>query len=168
MSTHQELEEEISRIAKLVQEPSATEERDTVVITTPIPLLAAGEVLQNWILPQTYFIANRAYLITSIQEVHDTAQTAADGCSLQVVKNTGTVAPGSSDINLITNTAYSGSGRVDKGFDQKGIAANTVTTGTLTNQVASLTLAAGDRLVWGMNGTASTTFISLTTTLSKV
>lgn len=167
-STIQQLETEVSRIAQLVQEDSATAERDTVVITTPLALLATGEVLQNWGLPQTYFIADRAYRITSIREVHDTLQTSADGCSIQITKLTGTDVPGESELNLITDTAYSGDDRTDKGFNLKGIAVNTVTNGTLTNQASSLTLAAGDRLVWGINGTLVSTFVSLTTVLRKV
>lgn len=163
-----QIENELSRIAQLVQDASATPERDTVVVTTPIPLLAANDLLQNWAYPQVYFIADRAYQITSIREVHDTAQTAADGASIQITKLTGTTAPGASELNLITDIAYSGSARTDRGFDQKGIAANTVTSGTMTNKVSSLTLAAGDRLAWGANGTIGTTFISLTTVLKKI
>ena len=169
MATIQELETELSRIAQLVQEASATVERDTLVISTPIDLANEGiDFLQEEIGPQTYFIADRAYLITSIREVHEKTQAAADGASIQITKNTGTVAPGSSDTNLITDIAYTGSARTDRGFNLKGIAANTVTSGTMTNVVASLTLAAGDRLVWGANGTITTTFITLSTVLRKV
>ena len=170
MGTLQELETELSRIAQLVQEPSATAERDTLVITTPISLLSAGELLQNWAYPQVYFIADRAYRITGIKEAHDTLQSSADGASLQVVKHTGTGVPSIDwdGLALIQDVAYTGSDFTIRGFDQKGIAINTVTDGTLTNQVSSLTLAAGDRLVWGINGTIASTFISLTTVLRKV
>jgi len=168
--TNTQLENELSRIAQLVQEESATAERDTLVITTPIPLLAAGELLQNWAYAQTYFIADRAYLITSIREMHDTLQTSADGAALQVAKMTGTDAPSieHDGINMITTAAYTGSAFTLRGFDLKGIAVNTVTNGTLTNQASSLTLAAGDRLVWGIHGTVLSTFVSLTTVLRKV
>lgn len=170
MATIQELETELSRIAQLVQTPDATAERDTLVLTTPLALLASGEVLQNWAYAQTYFIADRAYEITSIREAHDTLQTSADGAALQIVKQTGTTAPtlDSDGLLLIPTVAYNGSGDIFRGFDLKGIAVNTVTNATLTNQVSSLRLAAGDRLVWGINGTILSTFVSLTTVLRKV
>lgn len=159
--TNRELENELSRIA-------VSEAADTIVIQTPIALLAAGEVLQNWGLPQTYFIADRAYEITSIREAHDTLQTSADGCSLMVSKVIGTTAPEAATLHLITDVAFSGEDNVYSGFNLKGIAVNTVTSGTMTNQVSSLTLAAGDRLVWGINGTLVSTFVQLTTVLRKV
>ena len=170
MATIQELETELSRIAQLVQEPSATVERDTLVITTPISLLSAGELLQNWAYPQTYFIADRAYEVLSIREVHDTLQDSADGAALQVGKLTGTDEPSieHDGLNLITTAAYVGSAFTLRGFNLKGIAVNTVTSGTMTNMVSTLRLAAGDRLVWGIHGTIASTFISLTTALRKV
>jgi hypothetical protein len=159
--TNTELENELSRLA-------GVDAVDSVVIQTPIVLLATGEVLQNWGLPQVYFIADRAYEITSIREAHDTLQTSADGCSLMISKVTGTTAPDAATLHLITDTAFSGEDNVYKGFNLKGIAINTVTSGTMTNQVSSLTLVAGDRLVWGINGTILSTFVQLTTVLKKV
>jgi|SRR3990167_495856 len=169
MATINELETEVSRIAQLVQEESATAERDTLVITTPIRmLLPVTDFTEQLARPQTYFIADRAYRITSIREAHDIAQTSADGCSLMVSKVTGTTAPNAAVLHLITDVAFNGADNVYSGFNLKGIDANTVTNGTLTNQASSLTLAAGNRLVWGVNGTISSVFVSLTTVLRKV
>lgn len=169
-ATIQQIETELGRIAQLVEEAGGTAERDTLVVHTPISLLAAGEVLQNWAYPQTYFIADRAYEVKSIREVHDTLQTSADGASLQVVKHTGTTAPSIDwdGLALIQDVAYTGSAFTIRGFNLKGIAVNTVSSGTLTNKVSSLTLAAGDRLVWGINGTIASTFVALTTVLKKI
>lgn len=159
--TNTQLENELSRIA-------VSEAADSIVIQTPIALLAAGEVLQNWALPQVYFIADRAYEITSIREAHDTLQASADGAALQVVKLTGTTAPSLDSDGLLLLTASNGGTDIFRGFDLKGIAVNTVTNGTMTNQVSSLTLAAGNRLAWGINGTIASTFIQLTTVLRKI
>ena len=170
MATIQELETELSRIAQLVSVAGDTVERDTIVLTTPIHVRAIADVLQEQGYPQTYFIADRAYEITSIRAVHDFAQTSADGVSLQVIKQTGTTAPtlDSDGLTLITDVAYTGSAFTIRGFDMKGIAVNVVTNATLTNQVSSLRLAAGNRLVYGINGTLQSTFVSLTTVLRKI
>ena len=163
MPTNTEIENELSRLA-------VRDAADNMVVSTPLHIKAIADVLQEQGLPQVYFIADRAYLVTSIREMHDYAQTSADGVSLQVSKVTGTTAPtiGSDGANFITTTAYAGGDFTIRGFDMKGIAVNTVTDGTLTTIASSLTLAAGDRLVYGINGTLQSTFVSLTTVLRKV
>lgn len=164
MPTNTEIANELSRLAQ-----ENTSSSDPLVISTSIALLAAGEVLQNYGYARTYFIADRAYDVTSIREAHDFAQTSADGAALQVVKQTGTTAPtlDSDGLLLLTDVAYDGSGDIFRGFNLKA-AVNTVSNATLTTTATSLRLAVGDRLVFGINGTIATTFISLTTVLQKV
>lgn len=96
---------------------------------------------------QAFFIANRAYQVTAIQEVHATAGTAGGSVNLQVTKDTSTDAPGAGTDLLTNNT--------NAGFDLKGVA-NTVQVGTLTGTAASLQLAAGDRLSVDFAGTLTT------------
>lgn len=82
-----------------------------------------------------FFVANRSYLVVSAREVH---AVAAGGASvLQVTKDTSTNAPGAGTDLLTNNT--------NTGFDLAATA-NTVQTGTLITTIATLTLAAGDRL----------------------
>lgn len=95
---------------------------------------------------RTIFIADRAYRIKAIREVHATAEASAGSLDLQVTKDTGTNAPGAGTA-LLTNNS-------NAGFDIKGTA-NTVQTGTLTATVADLLLAAGDRI--GLNYEAAGT-----------
>lgn len=82
-----------------------------------------------------FFIATRAYLVVSVSEVHSTA--AGGASNIQLVKDTGTAAPGTGTDLLTNNT--------NAGFDLNGTA-NTVQTGTLTATIATKSLAAGDRL----------------------
>lgn len=84
-----------------------------------------------------FFIANAAYQVTAIREVHATAETSAASLKIQVTKDTGTNAPGAGTDLLTNNT--------NAGFDGKATA-NTVQVGTLTATTASLQLAAGNRL----------------------
>lgn len=86
---------------------------------------------------QAFFIANRAYQVTAVREIHSAAGTDAGAVNLQVTKDTSTNAPGAGTDLLTNNT--------NAGFDLKGTA-NTVQIGTLTATTASLQLAAGDRL----------------------
>lgn len=92
----------------------------------------------------TFFVANRAYRVTAIREVHSTAGSDGSAVNVQVTKDTGTQAPGAG-ANLLTNNT-------NAGFDMKGTA-NTVQTGTLTATTADLELAAGDRLSLDFAGT---------------
>src|SRR3989337_1320434 len=114
-----QIENELSRIAQLVQEDSATSERDTIVLHTSIYLNPTADELQISGYPRTYFIADRAYEITSIREVHDTLQASADGAALQIAKLTGTTAPTieHDGLNIITTAAYVGSAFTLRGFD---------------------------------------------------
>ncbi len=82
-----------------------------------------------------FFIANRPYLVVSASEIH---AVAAGGASvIQVVKDTGTDAPGAGTDLLTNNT--------NTGFDLAATA-NTIQNGTLVATVATKTLAAGNRL----------------------
>ena len=80
---------------------------------------------------RAFFIANRAYQVTAIRQVHSVA--AGGASTLQVTKDTGTTAPGA------------GSDLLSSAFDLNATA-NTVQTGALTATAADLLLAAGDRL----------------------
>lgn len=84
---------------------------------------------------QVFFIATTPLLVTSISEVHSVA--AGGASALQVVKDTGTTAPGAGTDLLTNNT--------NTGFDLNATA-NTVQTGTLVASATTRALAAGDRL----------------------
>jgi len=93
---------------------------------------------------QAFFVAPYACQVTAVSEVHSTAGTDTNPVNVQVVKDTGTTAPGGG-TDLLTNNS-------NAGFNLKGTD-NTVQTGTLTGTVASLRLAAGDRLSVDFAGT---------------
>jgi hypothetical protein len=80
---------------------------------------------------QVFFIASRSMRVISCREIHSVA--AGSTSVLQVVKDTGTDAPGAGTDLLTT------------GFNLNGTA-NTVQTGALSATVATVTLAAGNRL----------------------
>jgi hypothetical protein len=96
---------------------------------------------------KAFFIADRAYQVTAIGEVHSAAGTNGSAVNLQVTKDVTTDAPGAGTDLLTNNT--------NAGFDLKGTA-NTVQAGTLTATTASLQLAAGDRLSLDFAGTLTT------------
>lgn len=96
---------------------------------------------------QAFFVADRAYNVVAISEVHATAGNDAGAVNLQVTKDTSTDAPGAGTDLLTNNT--------NAGFNLKGTA-NTVQNGTLTATAASLKLAAGDRLSVDFAGTLTT------------
>lgn len=101
---------------------------------------------------QVFFIATRALRVVAISESHSVA--AGGASKLQVTKDTSTNAPGAGTDLLTNNT--------NAGFDL-ALAANTVQAGTLTGTVASLTLAAGDRLAVDFaNGIQSTVGVVVT------
>lgn len=107
---------------------------------------------------QVFYIATRAMRVKTVSEVH---AVAAGGASvLQLVKDTGTAAPGSGTDLLTNNT--------NTGFDLNGTA-NTVQTGTLVATVATVTLAAGDRLsVDFANAIQSSSGVVVTACMSPV
>jgi hypothetical protein len=80
---------------------------------------------------QVFFVATRPYLLVAASEVHATA--AGGASALQLVKDTGTAAPGAG-TDLLTAA-----------FDLNATA-NTVQVGALVASSATKTLAAGDRL----------------------
>lgn len=109
---------------------------------------------------RNFFIANQAYQVTGVRYVHVTPETTAATLFVQLTKDTGTAAPGAGTDLLTNNT--------NAGFDGKA-AANTVQTGTLTGTVASLQLAAGDRL--GIDYSVATNElvkVTVTVTLKKI
>lgn len=106
-----------------------------------------GMLANGSLADQCFFVANRAYQVTAIREVHSVAGNDAGAVNLQVTKDTGTNAPGAGTDLLTDNTGA--------GFNLKGTA-NTVQTGTLTGTAASLQLAAGDRLSVDFAGTLTT------------
>lgn len=107
---------------------------------------------------RTIFLADRAYIVTAAYEIH--AVAAGGASALQLVKDTGTTAPGAGTDLLTNNT--------NTGFDLNGTA-NTLQTGTLVATTATLTLAAGDRLsIDFANTIQSTAGLSLTVVLRTV
>jgi len=82
-----------------------------------------------------FFVATRPYIVVSVSEVHSVA--AGGASALQLVKDTGTSAPGAGTDLLTNNT--------NTGFDLNATA-NTVQVGALVAAAATKTLAAGDRL----------------------
>lgn len=93
------------------------------------------------------WIANRPCQLVAAREVHATAGNDAGAVNLQLVKDTGTNAPGAGTDLLTNNT--------NAGFDMKGTA-NTVQVGTLTSTVADLQFAVGNRLSADFAGTVTT------------
>jgi hypothetical protein len=96
---------------------------------------------------QMVFLADRAYEIVGITEIHAVAGNDAGAVNMQVTKDTGTDAPGAG-TNLLTNNT-------NAGFDMKGTA-NTLQTGDLVTTAGALNLAAGNRLSVDFAGTVTT------------
>ena len=89
---------------------------------------------------QAVFLANRAYKVVAIREVHSALGTDGGAVTLSATKDTGTSAPGA------------GTGLLTATFDLKA-AINTVQAGSLSATEADLILAAGDRLSVVYGGT---------------
>jgi hypothetical protein len=104
---------------------------------------------------QAFFIADRAYEVLAVYEIHAVAGNDGGAVNLQVTRDTGTNAPGAGTDLLINNA--------NAGFDMKG-AANTLQTGALTATAASRRLAAGNRLSLDFAGTV-TALLGLTVTV---
>lgn len=98
---------------------------------------ANGELVDT-----AFFVANDRYVVTAARWSHATAAGAAS--NVQLVKDTGTDAPGAG-TNLLTNDT-------NAGFETDGTA-NVPQTGALTATAASLLLAQGDRLSVDYSGT---------------
>jgi len=102
---------------------------------------------------QCIFIATRPMVITAIEELHSTAETAAGTCTLAVFKDTGTVVPGGGATTMVGTINLKGT-------------ANTLATATLLSvdsygqPNAGITLAAGDRLSIVVGGTATVTALA--------
>lgn len=142
----------------------------TLAVTTADKLTVGGVIVPQAIevvfhaqaaaamVDQSFFIANRAYQVTAVREVHAVAETTAASLKIQVTKDTSTDAPGAGTDLLTNNT--------NTGFDGKATA-NTVQAGTLTGTVASLQLAAGDRLSVDFEA-AATELVGCTITVTLV
>lgn len=104
------------------------------------------------------FIATQAVMVIAVSEVH--AVAAGGASTLQLVKDTGTTAPGGGTDLLTNNT--------NTGFDLNATA-NTVQVGALVATAATVTLAAGDRLSldWA-NAIQSSAGIAVTVTIITV
>lgn len=96
---------------------------------------------------QAFFVADRAYDVVAVRQIHSVAGTDGSAVNLQVTKDTSTAAPGAGTDLLTNNT--------NAGFNLKGTA-NTVQAGTLTATAASKRMAAGDRLSVDFAGTLTT------------
>lgn len=122
-------------------------------ITNTIPL-NSGMVNQH------FFIADRALQIVGANFVASTAGTDAGAVSVQLEKLTGTTAPGSGTALLTNNT--------NAGWNAK-TTANTVIPATFTATVASLQLAAGDRVGLKFSGTLTALAgVNVTLTLAPI
>jgi hypothetical protein len=91
---------------------------------------------------QNAFIADRAYQVVSVSEVHSVAGTDAGAVTLAVNKCTGTQAA-SAGANILTST-----------LNLKNTA-NTVASGTLSATAANSVLAAGNRIAFDITGTTT-------------
>ncbi len=94
------------------------------------------------------FIADRAYTVVSIKEVHSVAGNDASAVTLDVRKVTDASAPGASAGSTVKELLASA-------LNLKSTA-NTVVTGTLTSTTADLDLAAGDKIGLNFIGTLTT------------
>jgi hypothetical protein len=109
---------------------------------------------------QAFYVAPSAVRVVAVSEVHSTAGSDGSAVNLQVTKDVSTDAPGGG-TDLLTNNA-------NAGFNLKGTA-NTTQVGTLTATVASLKLAAGDRLSVDFAGTLTAVAgVVVTVTLKRI
>lgn len=125
---------------------AATELAGVVVCLTFAPETGTKWITYNLaangdLVDQTFFIANRDYIVTAAYYVHSTKCSVAS-TAVQLVHDTGTNAPGAGTDMLTNNT--------NAGFDCTATA-NTVQTGVLV--AAQTRLAPGDRLSVDYAGT---------------
>ena len=131
----------------------------TLAVTTADKLTVGGIIVPQYIevdfeawlnadcVDRQFFLAHAACQVVAAYEIHAVAGNDAGAVNLQLVKDTGTNAPGAGTDLLTNNT--------NAGFDLKGTA-QTMQTGTLTGTTASLQLAAGNRLSADFAGTVTT------------
>lgn len=144
----------------------------TLAVTTADKLTVGGLIVPQEIevsvrvgaaalmVDHSFFIATQAYQVTKVKFVHAVAESTASTLLVQVVKDTGTDAPGAGTDLLTNNT--------NAGFDCKATA-NTVQSGTLTATAASLQLAAGDRLSLDFSaGATELVGVTITVTLKRI
>lgn len=144
----------------------------TLAVTTADKLTVGGVIVPQEIevsfhgqaagamVDQSFFVATQAYQVTKVRFVHAVAESTATTLYAQLVKDTGTDAPGAGTDLLTNNT--------NNGFDCKATA-NTVQTGTLTATTASLQLAAGNRLSVDFSAAATELVgVTITVTLKRI
>ncbi len=144
----------------------------TLAVTTADKLTVGGVIVPQAIevsahvqtailaVDQSFFIANQAYQVTAVKYISSTAETVAGSLTVQLVKDTGTDAPGAGTDLLTNNT--------NAGFDAKATA-NTIQSGTLTATTADLQLAAGNRLSLDFSAAATDLAgVTVTVTLKRI
>lgn len=102
--------------------------------------------VESGIADACFYIANHPVQVAGAVYVHSTAGTNGSAVNVQVVKDTGTDAPGAGTDLLTNNT--------NAGFNCKGTI-NVPQTGALTATTASLILAAGNRISCDFAGTTT-------------
>lgn len=109
---------------------------------------------------QSFYTASAPCQLIALTFTHAVAETTAGTLFVQVTKDTGTNAPGAGTDLLTNNTS--------NGFDCRATA-NTTQTGTLTATVASVQLAAGDRLSVDFTAAATELVgVTITATLARL
>lgn len=96
---------------------------------------------------QAFFIADTPATVVGVRYVHSAAGTDGGAVNVQLVKDTGTAAPGAG-TDLLTNNS-------NAGFNCKGTA-NTVQEGVLVTTAGVCDLNPGDRLALDFAGTVTT------------
>jgi hypothetical protein len=129
---------------------------DMVKVDANDRVMSAEEIPVTWAIlangdlaDMAFFIADAAYEVTAVREVHSTAGSDGSDVNLNVERLQGTEAPGGNGDALLTDNS-------DAGFDLKDTA-NTVQDGTLVT-TAVKQLAVGDRL--GLNFTGDLTAVA--------
>jgi hypothetical protein len=130
-----------------------------VIVPQEIEITFHGQPATEMV-DQTFFVANQAYQVTKVRFVAAVAEASAGTLLVQLVKDTGTDAPGAGTDLLTNNT--------NAGFDTKATA-NTVQAGTLTGTGASLQLVAGNRLSVDFSAAATELVgVTITVTLKRI
>lgn len=127
-----------------------------------VDAINGGEICQSYVqkaagntlIDETFFVATRAMRVISISAVYSVTNGA--GQTVQVVKDTGTNAPGAGTDLLTNNT--------NAGFDLN-LTANTVQTGTLVTTAGVTNLAVGNRLAVDFSSTPAAALVGLIITV---
>ena len=127
-----------------LKQPLSVTDKKIINLTNPgqVSVSLVDTTAQTVANYSTFFVADRAISIISVQEIHGTAGNDAGAVTLQVEKLTGTTAKGSGTNLLLT------------AFNLKGTA-NMVQYGSLVI-TAAINLDKGDRLAVKSSGTLTT------------